>query len=280
MIDSLMDALIDTLKILPYLFITFLVLELIEHKLSKKNMEILTKNKKYGPLIGGVLGALPQCGFSTMAASLFSSRVITIGTVIAIFLATSDEMLPIMISEKANILILLKIVGFKILIGILVGIICDLIFSKKEGKIDNHIHDMCLHDHCHCENENIILSSIKHTLKIGLFILGANALINIIIYLIGEDRLGNLLLNKNIITYFMASLIGLIPNCASSVIITELYLSNLITIGTLLSGLLTGSGLGILLLFKNNKNTKENITILGIIYFVGVIVGILTDLVI
>ena len=278
MLDSLMDALIDTLKILPYLFITFLVLELIEHKLSKKNMEILTKNKKYGPLIGGVLGALPQCGFSTMAASLFSSRVITIGTVIAIFLSTSDEMLPIMISEKTNILVLLKIIGFKILIGIIVGIICDLIFRKKEGKIDNHIHDICEHDHCHCENENILLSSIKHTLKIGLFILGANALINIIIYLIGEDRLGNLLLNKNIITYFMASLIGLIPNCASSVIITELYLSKLISVGHLLAGLLPGSGLGILLLFRTNKNIKENLFILSIIYFVGVILGILVDL--
>ena len=281
MLDSILDALIDTLKLIPYLFITFVILELLEHKLSKKNEKILTKNKKFGPIIGGLLGALPQCGFSTMASSLFSNKIITIGTVIAIFLSTSDEMLPIMLSEKVNIFLLLKIVGFKVLIGIIVGIIVDLIYRQnKEDNKHEHIHEMCDHDNCHCEEEGILLSSIKHTLKITLFILIANLLINLVIYLIGEDKISHLLLSKNIITYFIASLVGLIPNCASSVIITELYLSNLITIGTLLAGLLTGSGLGILLLFRTNKNLKENITILTIIYFVGVIIGILTDLVI
>ena len=254
MLDVIKDALIDTLKLIPYLFITFIILELLEHKLSKKNEKVLIKNKKYGPFIGGLLGGLPQCGFSTMAASLFSNRVITIGTLIAIFLATSDEMLPIMLSEKVELLLILKIIGFKVLIGILMGILVDIIY--KVGKYDKtiHIHEMCEDEDCHCEEDGILLSSIKHTLKITLFILIANILIDIIIYLIGDNNLSNLLLNKNIITYFIASLIGLIPNCASSVIITELYLSNLITIGTLLSGLLTGSGLGILLLFKTNKN--------------------------
>lgn len=280
MLDTIIDALIDTLKLIPYLFITFIILELLEHKLSKKNEKILIKNKKFGPFIGAMLGALPQCGFSTMAASLFSNRVITIGTVIAIFLATSDEMLPIMLSEKVDILLILKIIGFKVLIGILIGIIVDIIYKIKKEDKNIHIHDMCEEDNCHCEEDGILLSSIKHTLKITLFILIANIVIDIVIYMIGEDKLSNLLMNKNIITYFIASLIGLIPNCASSVIITELYLSSLITIGTLLSGLLTGSGLGILLLFKTNKNLKENITILSIIYSVGVIIGILVDIVI
>lgn len=280
MLDSLIDALLDTLKILPYLFITFIILELLEHKLSNKNEIILRKNKKFGPFIGGLLGAIPQCGFSTMASSLFSSRVITIGTVIAIFLSTSDEMLPIMVSEKVDVLILLKIVGLKVLIGILVGIIVDFIFKDKHEKPHNHIHEMCHDEECHCESDGILLSSIKHTLKILIFVLIANILINGIIYFIGEDRLTKLLMGKKIITYFGASLIGLIPNCASSVIITKLYLANLITIGTLLAGLLTGSGLGILLLFRNNKNLKENLTILWIIYTVGVVVGILADMII
>ena len=139
---------------------------------------------------------------------------------------------------------------------------------------------MCEHDHCDCEHDGIFLASIKHTLQIGLFILIANLLINIVIFKIGEDNLGNILLNKNYLTYFIASFIGLIPNCAGSVIITELYLAKLITIGNLLSGLLTGSGLGILLLFKTNKNIKENLTILSIIYFVGVLIGIIVDLII
>lgn len=278
--DCLMDGLIDTLKLLPYLFITFVLLEFIEHKLSKKNRSILVKNKKVGPFAGGILGALPQCGFSAMAANLFSSKVITTGTVVAIFLSTSDEMLPIMLSENTNIIILLKIVGFKVFVGIIVGFIIDLLIKRKDNSIENEINHMCDDDNCHCDENGILLSSLKHTLKIGLFILIANLLINLIIYKVGEDNLSNLLIEKNIFTYFLASLIGLIPNCCSSVIITELYLSGLITLGNLIAGLLTGCGLGLLLLFKTNKNMKENIKIMLTIYFVGVIVGILVDLIV
>ena len=278
MLDCIFDGLMDTIKLLPYLLGTFILLELLEHRLNKKNEKLLRKNKKFGPIIGAILGALPQCGFSTMAASLFSSRVITIGTVIAVFLSTSDEMLPIMISEKADLKLILSIIGFKVLIGIIVGFIVDLVLRKKEEK--NDIHHLCEKDHCECETDGILLSAVKHTIKIALFILLANCLINGIIYFIGEESLKKILLNGNIITHFFASLIGLIPNCASSVIMTELYLSNLISIGTLLSGLLTGSGLGILLLLRTNENKKENIQIISIIYLVGVIVGILVDFII
>ena len=273
MLDYLQDSLLDTVKLLPYLFVTFLVLELLEHKFSKKTEKVLSESKKYGPIVGGILGGLPQCGFSSMAAGLFSSGVITMGTLIAVFLSTSDEMLPIMISEKVDISLVLKIIGFKIIIGIIVGFIVD--FFYKKGK--KHIHDLCEQDHCHCE-DGVFLSTMKHTLKTGFFILIANFLLNFIIGQIGEEHLEEFLLQKNILTYFSASLIGLIPNCASSVVLTQLYLSKLLSIGNLLSGLLTGSGLGILLLFKNNRNKKENFIILGIIYFVGVFVGFLVDL--
>ncbi len=275
--DTILDGLIDTLKIVPYLFITFLILELIEHKLSKKTEKVLRKNKKFGPIIGGILGGLPQCGFSAMAANLFSGRVITIGTLIAIFLSTSDEMLPIMLSENTDISILIKIVGFKIIVGIIIGLIIDLILKNKDEK--EKVHELCEHDHCDCKHDKIFLSSIKHTIKIGIFILIANIIINLIIFNVGEDSIKDVLLNKNIFTYFIASLFGLIPNCASSVIMTELYLSNMITIGTLLAGVLTGSGLGILLLFKSNKNLKENLSILSIIYVVGVVIGIIVDII-
>lgn len=277
--ECLLDGLIDTLKILPYLLITFLLLEFIEHKFSKKNKEILSKNKKYGPFLGGLLGALPQCGFSSMAANLFSARVITMGTLIAVFLSTSDEMLPIMISEKVDILVLIKILGFKVIAGIIIGFIVDLFYRRKLEEHDD-IKEICEHDHCSCNHDGIIISSIKHTLKIGLFILIANLLINVIIFKVGEENLSNLLLNGNMVTYFLSSLVGLIPNCAGSVIITELYLSNMISVGTMLAGLLTGSGIGILLLFRSNKNLKENLLILSIIYFVGVILGIIVDLII
>ena len=281
MLDCIIDGLLDTLKLLPYLLVTFIILEFVEHKLSSKNKNILLKNKKFGPLVGGLLGAVPQCGFSSMASGLFSNRVITIGTLVAVFLSTSDEMIPIMLGEHTSIPVMLKILVFKVITGIIVGIIVDLIFKKK-NTINNEdtIKEHCEHEHCHCEKHNIFVSSIIHTLKIGIFVLCANLAINLVIYNIGEDSLKNILLNKNILNYFVASLIGLIPNCASSVIMTELYVSNLITIGTLISGLLTGSGLGILLLFKENKNIKENVSVLSIIYFTGVILGIIVDLII
>ena len=220
--DCIMDGLMDTLKLLPYLFITFLILEFIEHKLSKKNEKALTKNKKYGPILGGLLGAFPQC------------RVITMGTLIAVFLSTSDEMLPIMISEKVDPMLIVKIIGFKVIIGIIIGFIIDLIYRKKlEEKQD--IHHMCKDEHCHCDHENIFISSIKHTLKIGLFILIANLVIGLIIFKVGEDNLSNFLVHGNILGYFISSLIGLIPNCASSVVLTQLYTENIVSISTMIA---------------------------------------------
>ncbi len=275
--DVIIDGLIDTVKLLPYLLIAFLILEFIEHKLDKKNQKLLVNNQKIGPLVGGILGGLPQCGFSSMAANLFSARVITMGTLIAVFLSTSDEMLPIMLSQNVSISLILKIISFKVCVGIAIGFIIDFLYRKKEN---NTISEICEHDHCECDHDGILLSSIKHTLKIGLFILIINLLINIAIYYVGEDTLANLLVKDNLLTYCASSLIGLIPNCAASIVITELYLKELISVGMMLAGLLTGSGLGILLLFKSNKNLKENLLILSIIYFVGVVLGIVVDLVI
>lgn len=277
MLDCLVDGLLDTLKILPYLFLTFLILELVEHKLSKKNENLLTKNPKIGPVLGGLLGALPQCGFSAMAANLFSSGVITIGTLIAIFLSTSDEMLPIMLGESFNLTTILEIIGFKILIGIIVGVIVDQIYKRRGKSKANKIGEICEKEHCHCGHDGVLLSSLIHTFKIGLFILIANLVINLAIFHVGEETLSNILLHKNVFVYFLASLVGLIPNCASSVIITELYISGLITAGTMIAGLLTGSGLGLLLLFRTNKDLKENLFVLSVVYFVGVVVGTIVD---
>lgn len=275
MIESILDGLVDTLKILPYLFVTFLLLEYIEHRLSAKTQNALIKHKKLGPVLGGVLGGFPQCGFGAMAANLFTNRVITMGTLIAVFLSTSDEMLPIMLGENIPIAEVLKIIGFKIIIGVGVGLVVDFFFGSKidSGK---SIKNMCNEEHCHCKN-GIFVSSVFHTLKTGLFVLIANLVFGTIIYFLGEESLAGLLDGQNIFVYFAASLIGLIPNCAASVILTEAYVSGIVPIGVAMAGLLTGSGVGILLLFKNNKNTKENLVIVSTIYFVGVLVGLLVD---
>ncbi len=269
--EVIIETLIDAIKLLPFLFITFLILEFIEHKLSKKNKNIIEKSGKLGPIVGSILGAFPQCGFSVSATNFYSTRIITLGTLISVYLSTSDEMLPLLISEGVEISLIIKILLIKILIGMISGFIIDLIFRKKEKE---HIHDFCEDEHCDCEN-GIIISSIKHTLNITLFIILISFILNTIIYLIGEENLGNIILKNQFLGPVLSSLIGLIPNCASSVIITELYLSNVITFGSMISGLLTGSGVALLVLFKVNKNLKENIKILLLLYLIGTLSGLI-----
>lgn len=275
MTDIILDTLIDTLKLIPFLFITFLIIEVIEHKLNNKN--IISKSKKYGPLIGSLLGAIPQCGFSVIATNLYITRIITLGTLISIYLSTSDEMLPILISENINITTIIVIILIKVIFAIIYGIIIDLILSKKQRKQEKENYSICDEEHCHCE-KGIFIPALKHTLNITIFIMIITFIINIIFSFVGEDILSKILLKNSIFSPFITSLIGLIPNCASSVMLTELYINNAINVSSLISGLLTGSGAALLILFKSNKNIKENIKILFILYILGVLSGIILEL--
>ena len=274
----LLDTLFESLNLLPFLLITFLIIEFIEHKASKKSIQMLTKTKKYGPIIGGILGATPQCGLGVMATNLYATNIITIGTLIAIYLSTSDEMLPVLISEGMPFSKILIILLIKVIIGIVCGFIIDFIFRKKNKHTKIDVQELCENEHCHCEN-SIIKSSLIHTLKTFSFIFLVSFVLHIFIHEIGEDKISTLLLNGNIFTPFLSSIIGLIPNCAGSVVITELYVNNVISFGSMLAGLLTGSGISILILFKVNSDLKENMMILGTIYIIGVIFGILFNLV-
>lgn len=284
MLDVLMDTVIDGIKLLPFLFIAYLVMEYIEHKTSSKTKKIIQKSGKFGPLLGGILGVFPQCGFSAIAANLYAGRIITLGTLIAIFLSTSDEMLPILISEAAPLDVILKILAIKLIIGIIAGFVIDMVMNlinkTKNNKEDEEekIGEICEHEHCHCEKDGILKSSLKHTLNIFLYILIVTFILNTVIYIIGEDNLSNLILNKPILGPVIAGAIGLIPNCASSVILTQLYLANVISAATMISGLLVGAGVGILILFRVNKNVKENIKIVTLLYLIGVAAGIMLQL--
>ncbi len=280
MIHILEHTLMDVIKLVPFLFITYLIMEYIEHKTSESFKNTIKKAGKVGPLFGGLLGAFPQCGFSAAASGLYAGRVITVGTLIAIYLSTSDEMLPILISEKVDVLVILKILGIKIFIGILIGFIVDLFLSRfivtKED--DEGIEHLCHHDHCHCE-KSLIKSAIKHTLQIFVFIFIITLALNLIIHHVGENALSNLILDKKVIGPLLAGIVGLIPNCASSVVITQLYLSNVISFGAMLAGLLVGAGVGVLILFKvNSHRLKENIKILCTLYVLGVLAGIVVEL--
>ena len=286
-LEVLLDTGIDALKLLPFLFITYLIMEYIEHKTGDKTKNIIKKSGKWGPVFGAILGIFPQCGFSAAAANLYAGRVITLGTLIAIFLSTSDEMLPILISEAAPIDIILKILATKLVIGIIAGLIIDFIGQafrkkkerqKKEETVEEIGH-ICEHEHCHCEKEGIFKSSIKHTLNIFVFIIIISLVMNIAIYFIGEENISNLILNMPIVGPLIAGIVGLIPNCASSVILTQLYLQNVISVGSMIGGLLVGSGIGILILFRVNENFKENVKIVTILYLIGVLSGIIIDLI-
>lgn len=277
MLDIILDTILDTLKLIPFLFIAFLIIELIEHKLNNKNKKILTKSKKYGVILGSLLGIIPQCGFSVMATNLYITRIITLGTLIAVYLSTSDEMLPILISQKVEPSIIIKILLIKVLFAIIYGIIIDLVISKTKKK-EQENYQICDEDHCHCE-KGILKSALKHTLNISLFILIINFIINIIFTYIGEDFLSKLFLKDTIFSPFITSLIGLIPNCGASVILTELYLNNAINLSSLISGLLTGSGTALIVLFKGNKSVKENLLIVLLLYLLGAFSGIIMELI-
>ena len=276
--EIIIDTLIDGLKLLPFLFITFLIMEYIEHKFSKKSKNKITKAGKYGPFIGSILGAVPQCGFSVMATNLYATRIITVGTLISIYLSTSDEMLPILISEKAPIDIILKIILIKVVVGMVCGFLIDLILNKSKNKKDYEIKDFCLENHCDCEH-GIVKSAVKHTISILLFIMVISFVLNIGIEYLGEDKIGKLFLKDTLFSPFLSSLIGLIPNCGASVVLTELYLKGVVSLSSCVSGLLTGSGVALLVLFKVNKNIKDNIKILITIYLVGSLFGVLVNII-
>lgn len=278
MIDIILDTLIDSLKLLPFLFIAFLIIELIEHKLNKQTKELVSKSGKVGPLIGSLLGLFPQCGFSVMATNLYVTRIITLGTLISIYLATSDEMLPIMLSQKIAFIEIVKLLGIKFICGIIWGFIIDLLLNKKSKK-ENINYEICDEDHCNCHEEGVIKSTLIHTFKTLLFIMLVSFLLNILLHFIGEDSLSKLFLKNSIFGPFISSLLGLIPNCGSSIVITELYLNGAISLGSAMAGLLTGSGVALLVLFKENKDIKENVTILSLLYGLGVISGIIIELI-
>ena len=280
MIEVLLDTLIDILKILPFLFITFLLMEYIEHKMSKKNKILIQKAGKAGPAIGGLLGMIPQCGFSASASNLYVAKIISIGTLISVYLSTSDEMLPIFLSEQVPIISIITILLLKAGIGIIFGLLIDFIYNKfikEEKDIDIH-HDICSHDHCHCESENLFISCLKHTINILFFIFIFSLIMNTLVFYIGEDKIGTLVLNKPILAPMITGLIGLIPNCAASVVITQLYLQKLISFGAMMTGLLVGAGVGLLVLIKMNKDLKQTIKIISLLYFIGLISGIIIDL--
>ncbi len=274
-IAIILDSFIDSVRLLPFLFVTYLVMEYLEHKTGDKMQQAIRRAGKGGPMIGGMLGIFPQCGFSAAASNLYAGRIITLGTLIAVFLSTSDEMLPIMISRNAGAAMIIKVLAVKLAVAVAAGFVIDLVF--RANKKDMQIEHLCEQHHCHCEN-GIWKSALHHTVEIFVYILLISVVLNLLIAWIGEDTLGSIILDRPIAGTLLAGLAGLIPNCAASVVVTQLYLDGVLGAGGMLAGLLSGSGVGLLVLLKVNDDWKENLRVVGLLYAIGVTSGIVIEL--
>ncbi|MBP3873134.1 MAG: arsenic efflux protein [Lachnospiraceae bacterium] len=276
--DAILDGIIDTAKLIPFLFLTYLVMEYIEHHTSDKTRAAIRRADRFGPLVGGILGAVPQCGFSAAASSLYAGRVITGGTLIAVFLSTSDEMLPIFLSNRVGIGLIVKIIVIKAVYGVIAGFIVDFLFrSLNVRKIGAGIHGICEAEHCDCE-KGIFVSSLKHTFSIALYIFIISVALNLFMEAVGTENLENIVFNQPVIGEVLAGLIGLIPNCAASVALTTMYLDGAMSAGAMMSGLMVGAGVGLLVLFRANRSRRESAKIVLILYAAGVVGGLLTSL--
>ena len=278
MVDVILDTLLDTVKLLPFLFLTYLLMEFLEHHSGDRLGRWLGKSGRVGPLIGGVLGVVPQCGFSAAAAGLYAGRVISVGTLLSVWLATSDEMLPILISRGAPVGFVFRFLGVKLLFGIASGFavdgICRLFHRPAEP---THIEDICEREHCHSA-EHLALSALRNTLKITLFLLVISFALNTLIHFVGRDAIAGLVLDRPVLGNLLSGAVGLIPNCASSVVLTELYLSGVLSVGSLLTGLLVNAGVGVLVLFRNNRPVRDSVRVVAMLFCIGLLCGILTDL--
>lgn len=279
-IDIFLDALLDTAKMLPFLFGVNLLIEYLEHKASDKFAAALRRLGPFGPVGGAAFGCIPQCGFSVAITNLFSGRLVSLGTLIAVYIATSDEAIPILLSNPQSVKYVWRLILAKLVIAVLAGLLVDAVlkFFRKKGNEENEPYaDLC--ENCGCEDHGIVYSAFKHTVQIFIFLFIVSLTLGFAINLLGEERLNSILMTDSVFQPFLAALIGLIPNCSASVILTNLYVSGSLSFGSVVAGLSTGAGLGLVVLFKTNKNIKENIAITVLLYAIGALSGLVINLV-
>ena len=309
--DVLADSVIDTLKLIPFLLVTYLAMEALEHFASNKVKEAVERAGTAGPVVGGLLGALPQCGFSAMAATLFSGRVVTAGTLVAVILSTSDEMIPVFVAHQEPASRMLAIIAIKVALGILAGLLLDLALRllHRAGDGHAHIHELCEREHCHCEEADepdedegddehgdhgdhhdhghhhghchshngvwgIVRSACVHTAQVTAFIFLISLLFGLIIEGFGVDSIRSMLAYHPVRATFIAALVGLIPNCGASVAIAELFLDGTLATGPMLAGLLSSGGVGLLVLWRTNADARQNAYVTLLVYGVAVLAGL------
>lgn len=327
-LEILADATKDTLVLVPFLFVTYLVLESLEHAAGARVAAVVRKAGAAGPIVGGILGVLPQCGFSAMGATLFAGRVVTLGTLLAVFLSTSDEMLPLLVAEQVDLGLVGRILAAKAAIGIVVGLAADAILRlvahrshahgadllvdglSEAGAGVGHIHELCERDHCHCEDDeevghvheahdhghghahahdhaghehahgtsgmlgSVVRGAVSHTVQVTVFIFVISLVLSVLLDTLGEEAIASILGSNAVVATFVSALMGLIPNCAASIVITQLYLDGALGLGPMMAGTLVAGGAGFLVLFRTNRNVRENVCVLAILLAVGIVSGL------
>lgn len=314
--DVLVDTAKDTLTLLPFLFITYVVMETLEHSTEGKAEQIIRRAGTAGPAVGALLGAVPQCGFSAMAGTLYAGRLITAGTLVAVILSTSDELIPVFVANGAHMDQLVWIMGVKVVIGMVVGFAADAVLRAlhRTGDGHPHIRELCQRAHCHCGEvdraegassannheandsahshghshehphglgnahgsrvKHILRSALVHTAQVTVFIAVITLVCGLVIEGAGHDVIASALSAQPVLATLLAALVGLIPNCAASVLIAELYLEGTLATGPMLAGLLVSGGLGLLVLFRTNYDLRQNVIITAFVYAVGVACGL------
>ena len=290
-LHELEHSLLDRLELVPFLFVTYLVMEAIEHSAADRVQRVVERAGAAGPVVGSALGALPQCGFSAMAATLYAGRVVTAGTLLAVVLSTSDEMVPVFLANRAPLGTMLQIMAVKIVIGIVAGVLLDVVLRARHRAGDGrpHISELCEREHCHCDHDHagekdahghghgawgIVRSALVHTVQVGAFIFVVTLVFGLVIEGVGHDALAGLLASHPVRSTFLAALVGLVPNCAASVAISELYLEGVLSAGPMLAGLLASGGMGLLVLWRTNADLRQNLVLTVLVYGISVVCGL------
>lgn len=274
--DIFLDTLSDALKMLPFLFAAFCLIEALEHHAGNKLSRFFAKSGKAGPAVGALLGCVPQCGFSVLSANLYAGGVITLGTLVAVFLSTSDEAILLLAATPSAAPDILKLLLSKVVIAVAAGYLVDLCTRKRTADNTLQLKDLCDHEHCGChEHGGILRPAFIHTAKIFGFVFLISLVLNFLVEFLGQERLETLLLHDSIFQPFLTALFGFIPNCAASVLLTQLYLEGALQFGAVVSGLCTGAGAGLLVLWRENRSVKDNVKILCILYVCAVLPGVI-----
>lgn len=273
--EIIIDSLLDCVTLFPFLLATYLLLEFIEQKSTDKSLNLIRNTGRLGPVFGGLVGLIPQCGFAAAASNFYAARAISTGTLLAVFLTTSDEMLPILISNAVSPTVIVKLLLIKLVIGIGVGILYDLCQRQQGSVVD--VEALCEQDDCHCESGSILRSAMYHAVKITAFILLVTLGLNTVMFLLGHQFLHDAVFEYGFLGPIIAALVGMLPNCTASVALTQLWIEGAINTGSLLAGLLSGGGVGLLVLFRVNPYHCESWKIAGVLYVVAVFFGILAE---